>query len=145
MTKQPRLLVAQAPPKCPTGIRGFDQITNGGPPRNRSSLVCGGAGAGKTMFGVEFLARGARDFGEPGVFVSFEEHAASSTRSRRGACASSYRGTTHGTNEYPFLIDRTGFLVPTATSCRSRLPTAARASRRTSCRNCSIRHHQAAR
>lgn len=75
MSKQPRLLVTQALAKSPTGIRGFDQITNGGLPRNRSSLVCGGAGAGKTMFGIEFLARGARDFGEPGVFVSFEERA----------------------------------------------------------------------
>jgi circadian clock protein KaiC len=68
-------MVAQALQKCPTGIRGFDQITNGGLPRNRPSLVCGDAGAGKTMFGIEFLARGARDFGEPGVFVSFEERA----------------------------------------------------------------------
>lgn len=76
MSKRPRPLVAQALQKCPTGIRGFDQITNGGLPRNRSSLVCGGAGAGKTMFGIEFLARGARDFGESGVFVSFEERAA---------------------------------------------------------------------
>lgn len=57
MSRQSRLLVAQALQKCPTGIRGLDQITNGGLPRNRSSLVCGGAGAGKTMFGIEFLAR----------------------------------------------------------------------------------------
>ena len=73
MTKQPRRLVAEALAKCPTGIRGLDQITDGGLPRNRSTLVCGGPGAGKTLMGIEFLARGARDFREPGVFVSFEE------------------------------------------------------------------------
>ena len=60
-------------PKCPTGITGFDEITLGGLPRGRPSLVCGGAGCGKTLFGIEFLARGARDFGEPGVCISFEE------------------------------------------------------------------------
>jgi circadian clock protein KaiC len=60
-------------PKSPTGIRGFDQITLGGLPRGRPSLVCGGPGCGKTLFAMEFLARGAMTFGEPGVFVSFEE------------------------------------------------------------------------
>jgi circadian clock protein KaiC len=60
-------------PKCPTGIAGFDEITLGGLPRGRPSLICGGAGCGKTLFGVEFLARGAQDFGEPGVCISFEE------------------------------------------------------------------------
>jgi circadian clock protein KaiC len=61
-------------PKCPTGIVGFDEITLGGLPRGRPSLICGGAGCGKTLFGIEFLARGARDFGEPGVCISFEEN-----------------------------------------------------------------------
>ena len=61
-------------PKCPTGIAGFDEITLGGLPRGRPSLICGGAGCGKTLFGIEFLARGARDFGEPGVCISFEEN-----------------------------------------------------------------------
>jgi circadian clock protein KaiC len=75
MTKQTRLLAAEALAKCPTGIRGLDQITDGGLPRGRSTLVCGGPGAGKTLLGIEFLARGARDFGETGVFVSFEERA----------------------------------------------------------------------
>ena len=75
MTKQIRLLAAEALGKCPTGIRGLDQITDGGLPRGRSTLVCGGPGAGKTLLGIEFLARGARDFGEAGVFVSFEERA----------------------------------------------------------------------
>lgn len=75
MTKQTRLLVAEPLPKCRTGIRGLDQITDGGLPKNRSTLICGGPGAGKTLMGIEFLARGARDFSEPGVFVSFEERA----------------------------------------------------------------------
>jgi len=59
--------------KAPTGIRGLDEITGGGLPRGRPTLVCGGPGCGKTMLGMEFLARGARDFEEPGVFVAFEE------------------------------------------------------------------------
>ena len=59
--------------KAPTGIRGLDEITEGGLPRGRPTLVCGGPGCGKTMLGMEFLARGARDFDEPGVFVAFEE------------------------------------------------------------------------
>jgi circadian clock protein KaiC len=60
-------------PKCPTGITGLDEITGGGLPRGRTTLVCGGAGSGKTLLGMEFLVRGATDFGEPGVFVAFEE------------------------------------------------------------------------
>ncbi len=59
--------------KCPTGIGGFDEITFGGLPRGRASLVCGGPGCGKTLFGMEFLVHGAMKYGEPGVFVSFEE------------------------------------------------------------------------
>ena len=59
--------------KAATGIRGFDQITGGGLPRGRPTLICGGPGSGKTMFGMEFLIRGATERGEPGVFVSFEE------------------------------------------------------------------------
>jgi len=61
--------------KTPTGIEGFDQITGGGLPRGRPSLVCGAAGCGKTLFGMEFLVHGATAFGEPGIFVSFEESA----------------------------------------------------------------------
>src|SRR6266487_4606171 len=60
-------------PKCPTGIRGLDEITVGGFPRGRPTLVCGGAGCGKTLLGMEFLVRGATQFGEPGVCLSFEE------------------------------------------------------------------------
>src|ERR1051326_8485737 len=59
--------------KCPTGIQGLDEITGGGLPRGRPTLVCGGAGCGKTLLAAEFLARGAMQFGEPGVFMSFEE------------------------------------------------------------------------
>lgn len=61
--------------KCLTGIRGLDEITRGGLPRGRPTLVCGGAGSGKTLLGLEFLARGALQFDEPGVFIAFEETA----------------------------------------------------------------------
>ncbi len=61
------------PQKAPTGITGFDEITGGGLPRGRPTLVTGAAGSGKTLFGIEFLVRGARDFGEPGVLLAFEE------------------------------------------------------------------------
>jgi circadian clock protein KaiC len=62
--------------KAPTGIQGLDEITGGGLPRGRPTLVCGGAGCGKTLMAVEFLVRGASEFNEPGVFVAFEETAA---------------------------------------------------------------------
>ncbi len=62
-------------PKAPTGISGFDDITLGGLPAGRPSLVCGAAGCGKTLFAVTFLVNGAVQFGEPGVFMSFEERA----------------------------------------------------------------------
>jgi len=59
--------------KCATGITGLDQITEGGLPKGRPSLLCGGAGCGKTILAMEFLVRGATQFGEPGVFMAFEE------------------------------------------------------------------------
>jgi len=59
--------------RCPTGIQGLDEITGGGLPRGRPTLVCGGAGCGKTLLAVEFLVRGAVQFGEPGLFMAFEE------------------------------------------------------------------------
>jgi len=62
-------------PKAPTGIQGLDEITYGGLPAGRPTLVCGSAGAGKTMLAAEFIVRGALEFGEPGVFVMFEENA----------------------------------------------------------------------
>lgn len=61
--------------KAPTGIRGLDEITLGGLPRGRTTLVCGAAGCGKTLLGMEFLVRGVIEFGEPGVLISFEEKA----------------------------------------------------------------------
>ncbi|MFT3744503.1 MAG: circadian clock protein KaiC [Pyrinomonadaceae bacterium] len=61
--------------KVLTGIQGLDEITNGGLPSGRPTLVCGDAGAGKTMLAAEFLVRGATEYGEPGVFVMFEESA----------------------------------------------------------------------
>ena len=61
--------------KCPTGIQGLDEVTFGGLPRGRPTLVCGGAGCGKTLLGMEFLVRGATQYDEPGVCVSFEETA----------------------------------------------------------------------
>ncbi len=61
--------------KTPTGIQGFDEVTGGGLPKGRPTLVCGGAGCGKTLFGIEFLVRGATQYKEPGVFMSFEETA----------------------------------------------------------------------
>ena len=67
--------VPNALPKCPTGIQGLDEITLGGLPRGRPTLVCGSAGCGKTLLGMEFLIRGATDFDEPGVCISFEETA----------------------------------------------------------------------
>jgi circadian clock protein KaiC len=63
-------------PKSATGIRGLDEITEGGLPTGRPTLVCGGPGCGKTLLAAEFLVRGAVDYGEPGVFMAFEETAA---------------------------------------------------------------------
>lgn len=59
--------------KVPSGISGLDEVTNGGLPRGRTTLICGGAGCGKTLFGLEFLVNGARDHKEPGVLLAFEE------------------------------------------------------------------------
>jgi circadian clock protein KaiC len=61
--------------KCPTGIQGLDEITGGGLPRGRPTLVCGAAGCGKTLLAMEFLVRGTMQFHEPGVFMFFEETA----------------------------------------------------------------------
>ncbi len=73
MAKEKTRLLRGGLQKVPTGIAGFDEITNGGLPKGRPTLVCGGAGSGKTLFGMEFLVRGAIQFNEPGVFMSFEE------------------------------------------------------------------------
>lgn len=62
-------------PKTPTGITGLDEVTGGGLPKGRPTLICGSAGCGKTLFAMEFLVRGALNYGEPGVFMAFEEKA----------------------------------------------------------------------
>src|SRR6201994_2579858 len=59
--------------KTPTGIEGLDEVTMGGLPTGRTALICGSAGSGKTVMGLEFLVHGAKDFNEPGVFMAFEE------------------------------------------------------------------------
>jgi circadian clock protein KaiC len=69
----PRPLPGHPVSKAPTGIQGLDEITGGGLPRGRPTLVCGGPGCGKTILAMEFLMHGARRYGEPGVFLSFEE------------------------------------------------------------------------
>jgi circadian clock protein KaiC len=61
--------------KCPTGIQGLDEVTMGGIPRGRPTLVCGGPGCGKTLLAIEFLVRGATRHGENGVLMAFEETA----------------------------------------------------------------------
>ncbi len=70
-------------PKCPTGISGLDEITGGGLPRGRPTLICGSAGCGKSLFGMEFLVRGITEFNEPGVLMSFEESAKDVTENVR--------------------------------------------------------------
>jgi circadian clock protein KaiC len=65
---------ARAVPKSPTGIQGLDEITHGGLPKGRPSLICGGAGSGKTLLATSFLVHGAEQFGEPGVLMTFEEN-----------------------------------------------------------------------
>lgn len=69
--------------KAPTGIQGLDEITHGGLPRGRPTLVCGGAGCGKTMLAAEFLVRGATEHQEPGVFMMFEENVEELTTNMR--------------------------------------------------------------
>src|ERR1700716_3054368 len=69
--------------KAPTGIHGLDEITGGGLPQGRPTLVCGSAGCGKTLMAIEFLVRGATRYGEPGVFMAFEESAEELTQNVR--------------------------------------------------------------
>jgi len=75
MSRRPKAVAAPPPKlaKCPSGIRGFDDITGGGFPRGRPTLICGGSGSGKTLLGLQFLVRGIEEHGEPGVFMGFEE------------------------------------------------------------------------
>ena len=62
--------------KSPTGITGLDEITNGGLPAGRPTLICGDAGTGKTLMSIEFIVNGVTKYNEPGVFVAFEEKSA---------------------------------------------------------------------
>jgi circadian clock protein KaiC len=69
--------------KAPTGVQGLDEVTQGGLPRGRPTLICGGAGCGKTMLAAEFIVRGATLYDEPGVFMMFEENVAELTQNLR--------------------------------------------------------------
>ena len=75
--------VALSFPKSLTGIKGLDEITHGGLPTGRPTLICGSAGCGKTMLSMEFLVRGATQYNEPGVFMMFEENAIEITTNTR--------------------------------------------------------------
>jgi circadian clock protein KaiC len=78
-----RFVPSRSLPKARTGIQGLDEITGGGFPQGRPTLICGSAGAGKTLLAMEFLVRGATEFDEPGVFMAFEESAAELTQNVR--------------------------------------------------------------
>src|SRR4051812_21055523 len=73
MKKNKQIVKSFVFPKTPTGIDGLDEITEGGIPKGRPTLVCGGAGCGKTLLSMQFLIKGITEFDEPGVFMSFEE------------------------------------------------------------------------
>ncbi|RZJ34698.1 MAG: circadian clock protein KaiC [Flavobacterium sp.] len=62
-------------PKTPTGVEGLDEITEGGFPKGRPTLICGGAGCGKTLMSAQFIVKGITEYNEPGVFMTFEETA----------------------------------------------------------------------
>lgn len=72
---QKQKVILPSLPKVSSGINGVDEITQGGFPKGRPTLICGEAGCGKTLFSIEFIVRGALDYNEPGVFVAFEEKA----------------------------------------------------------------------
>jgi len=73
--KKEKYTIFKELPKTPTGITGLDEITGGGLPKGRSTLICGEAGCGKTLMSLEFIVRGVTEFDEPGVFMAFEEKA----------------------------------------------------------------------
>jgi circadian clock protein KaiC len=81
--KAVRTPAATTLPKVPTGVTGLDEITGGGFPQGRPTLVCGAAGCGKTLLAMEFLVRGATEFDEPGAFIAFEETAEELTQNVR--------------------------------------------------------------
>jgi circadian clock protein KaiC len=73
MPQAKRKVVRTSLPKAPTGIQGLDEVTGGGLPKGRVTLICGSAGSGKSLFAMEFLVHGAVQYGEPGVCMDFEE------------------------------------------------------------------------
>src|SRR3954471_10543454 len=73
VTKEQSKMRPRTLQKCPTGIAGLDEITGGSLPRGRPTLICGGAGCGKSLMSLEFLVRGITEFNEPGVLMTFEE------------------------------------------------------------------------
>lgn len=73
MEKGERKSVNKTLPKSPTGIQGLDEITGGGLPTGRPTLICGSTCCGKTLLSMEFIVRGATQYNEPGVFMAFEE------------------------------------------------------------------------
>jgi len=79
----------QAESKAPTGIEGLDDITNGGLPSGRTTLLVGGPGSGKTLFVLRFLVNGAQKCMEPGIFVAFEEHSKRIIANSEGPSSSS--------------------------------------------------------
>jgi archaellum biogenesis ATPase FlaH len=91
--------------KMPTGVEGFDAITGGGLPRNRTSLILGGPGAGKTVFALQTLVNGARQFGEPGIFVALKRTPATfwQTPQASGGTCLNWKGSNSS-----FLMPRLG-------------------------------------
>ena len=74
--QKPKVIPTPSPfifPKSPTGVEGLDEITEGGFPKGRPTLICGAAGCGKTLLSMQFLIKGITEYDEPGVFMSFEE------------------------------------------------------------------------
>lgn len=71
--KSNQTVVSSKLKKAPSGIKGFDEITDGGLPKDRPTIICGNTGSGKTIITMEFLVKGALMYNEPGVFMSFEE------------------------------------------------------------------------
>ena len=78
-----KALPGQEFPKSKSGIEGLDEITGGGFPLGRPTLICGSAGCGKTLMGMQFLVKGITEYNEPGVFMSFEESAKDLTQNVR--------------------------------------------------------------
>ena len=110
-TRKPRIIKPpRALEKAPTGVRGLDDITGGGLPRGRPTLITGGAGSGKTILGIAFLVNGALDYDEPGVFLAFEEAA------RELACNVASLGI-----DLPRLIARKKLIVDTIRIERSEI------------------------